>query len=92
MGSTRKNSGEASRPVVVVVSAPSVANTDQMQRGMMAGAGLRLQARRQVLHQLAPQYRHAPSARKQELLDAFVQTTGYHRKYAMWLLNQTTEE
>lgn len=91
MASKRKISGEASESVVVAVATVSVTRTDQRQRGMMVGMRLRLQARRQVLQQLAPQYRGASSARKRELLEAFVQITGYHRKYAMWLLNHTEE-
>lgn len=49
----------------------------------MGGVGLRLRARRELLQQTGPQYRTAPSARKRELLDAFTQITGYHRKYAI---------
>ncbi len=33
----------------------------------------------------------APSAQKRELLNAFIQITGYHRKYGMWLLNHSEE-
>jgi hypothetical protein len=44
-----------------------------------------------VLHQVAPQYREAPSSQKRTLLDAFVATTGYHRTYARWLLNHAEE-
>ncbi|MBV9259138.1 MAG: hypothetical protein JO215_14080 [Ktedonobacteraceae bacterium] len=92
MGSKRKNSGEASGLIVVVVAMESIAHTDQMQRGMMAGAGLRLQARREILQQVAPQYHTADVERKSEPLEALVQITGYHHKYAMWLLNHTTTE
>jgi hypothetical protein len=84
MGSTRKNSGEARGPVVVVVATASVAHADPMQRGKMAGAGVRLRARREILQQIAPQYRSADAERKSELLEAFVQITGYHRKY-VWI-------
>jgi hypothetical protein len=59
---------------------------------VMAGAGVRLRARREVLKQIAPQYRIADAERKHDLLEAFVQFTGCHRKYAMWLLNHMTEE
>src|SRR6266487_4105463 len=79
MSPTRKIPAEAKSPVVVVIARA------------VSHAGVRLQARRQVLHQLAPQYRAAPLAQKRELLDAFTQITGYHRKYAMWLLNHTME-
>jgi hypothetical protein len=59
----------------------------------MGGAGLRLRARarREKLQQMGPQYCTASSARKWELLEVFTQMTGYHRKYAMWLLNRTEE-
>ena len=90
MRSKRKNAREANGPVVVVISTP-VAHTGQFQRETMMEVGLRLQARRQLLQQMAPQYRGAPSAHKRKLLDAFTQITGYHRKYAMWLLNHTEE-
>ncbi len=59
MGSNRKKAGEASGPVVVVVTAGPASHTDQMQRGMMAGAGVRLRARREILQQIAPQMRSA---------------------------------
>jgi hypothetical protein len=49
------------------------------------------QAWREVLRQVAPQYREASSSQKRTLLDAFVATTGYHRSYARWLLNHAEE-
>ena len=52
---------------------------------------LSYQARREVLQQAEPQYREASSSQKRTLLDAFVSTTGYHRKYARWLLNHAEE-
>jgi hypothetical protein len=52
---------------------------------------LRFQARREVLHQLAPQYRQASPSQKRTLLEAFVATTGYVPKYARWLLNHAEE-
>jgi hypothetical protein len=37
-------------------------------------------------------YREASSVKKKsKLLDAFTATTGYNRKYAMWLLNHAKE-
>jgi hypothetical protein len=37
---------------------------------------------------MLPQYREASTVKKKsKLLDAFTATTGYNRKYAMWLLN-----
>ncbi len=54
-------------------------------------AGLSLQTRRALLEHMAPAYREAPPAKKRVLLDAFTQTTGYHRAYAQWLLNHSKE-
>ncbi len=52
---------------------------------------LSFQARREVLQQMAPQYREAPPSQKRVLLEAFIATTGYVRKYARWLLNHAEE-
>ena len=49
------------------------------------------QARREVLQQMAPQYRQASPAQKRTLLDEFVATTGSVRTYARWLLNHAEE-
>jgi len=41
---------------------------------------------------MIPQYRQAMTVKKKsKLLNAFTATTGYNRKYAMWLLNHTKE-
>src|SRR6266576_2329631 len=41
---------------------------------------------------MIPQYRKASTVKKKsKLLDAFTATTGYNRKYAMWLLNHAQE-
>src|SRR6266566_1581395 len=54
--------------------------------------GLRLQTRRALLRRMIPQYRKASTVKKKsKLLDAFTATTGYNRKYAMWLLNHAQE-
>ena len=90
MSRKRKILGEAREPVVVVISTV-VSQRGEHQRGMMAGVGVRLQARRELLHQMVPQYRTASAAQKREFLNAFTQITGYHRKYAMWLLNHAEE-
>jgi hypothetical protein len=55
------------------------------------GEGANLQSRRALLKQFAPPYRAASSAHKRVLLDAFVQATGYHRRYGVWLLNHAEE-
>ncbi len=52
---------------------------------------LSFQAKREVLQQMAPQYREASPSQKRTLLEAFVATTGYVRKYARWLLNHAEE-
>ena len=51
-----------------------------------------LHTRRALLQSMLPQYRKASSVKKKsKLLDAFTTTTGYYRKYAMWLLNHAQE-
>ena len=52
---------------------------------------LSYQARREWLQQTASQYREASPSQKRALLDAFIATTGYVRKYARWLLNHAEE-
>jgi hypothetical protein len=49
------------------------------------------QARREVLQQIAPQYRQASASQKRTLLEAFIADTGYVRTYARWLLNHAEE-
>ena len=54
--------------------------------------GMSLQTRREIVQSMLPQYRKASSVKKKsKLLDAFTATTGYNRKYAMWLLNHAEE-
>src|SRR5438552_18523555 len=54
--------------------------------------GVSLQTRREFLQHMIPRYRKASSVKKKsKLLDAFTAATGYHRKYAMELLNHTQE-
>lgn len=53
--------------------------------------GLRTQARRVLLGQMAPAYHTASGSHKQQLLEDFVSATGYARKYALWLLNHAEE-
>jgi len=55
------------------------------------GNGLRTQARRVMLQQVAPAYQRALGSQKQQILEAFVTATGYVRKYARWLLNHSEE-
>src|SRR5256714_2449698 len=58
---------------------------------LLSALQVRYQAGREVLHQLAPQYRQASPSQKRTLLEAFVAITGYVRKYARWLLNHAEE-
>ena len=46
-----------------------------------------LSARRELLAATAPRYQEAAKTEKQMMLDEFVTATGYHRKYAITLLN-----
>ena len=55
------------------------------------GKDLRTQARRVLLQQIAPAYHRALRPQKQEILEHFVITTGYARKYALWLLHHVEE-
>ena len=55
------------------------------------GKGLRAQARRVLLRQVAPTYHCASAHQKQQILEDFVGATGYARKYAQWLLNHSEE-
>src|SRR6266487_1045852 len=48
-------------------------------------------ARRELIERVAPLYREAFLAQKGLLLDRVVAMTGYARKYAIRLLNQTSE-
>jgi hypothetical protein len=48
---------------------------------------LSYQARRELLEQMAPQYRKASRPQKILLLNTFAALTDYVRKYSMWILN-----
>src|SRR5712691_1226131 len=52
---------------------------------------LSFQTRRELLQQMEPRYRESSAAQKGGLLDEIVATTGYTRRYAMWLLNHPRE-
>ncbi|HET8842431.1 MAG TPA: hypothetical protein VFN35_13250 [Ktedonobacteraceae bacterium] len=55
------------------------------------GNGLRVQARRVMLQQVAPAYQQASGPQKQAILEEFVTATGYAYNYAQWLLNHVVE-
>ena len=46
-----------------------------------------LTSKRELLAAIRPRYTLANRRQKQRVLDEFVAATGYHRKYAMQLLN-----
>jgi hypothetical protein len=49
-------------------------------------------ARREYIRAIRPRYTLAPANAKPHILDEFCATTGYHRKYAITLLNHPAEE
>src|SRR6185312_9446266 len=51
------------------------------------GLRVSIQARRELLASVAPRYACASPEEKETLLDTFTAATGYHRKYAIALLN-----
>jgi hypothetical protein len=48
---------------------------------------LSAQTRRELIQRMVPRYSEAPVSQKGVLLDEIAATTGYARRYAMWLLN-----
>lgn len=44
-------------------------------------------SRRELLAVVAPRYRAARGEERRRVLDEFIASTGYHRKYALTLLN-----
>ena len=89
MRRTRKILDEARADVAVVSTSMPCLKPRCGGRKVEVGASLHL--RREVLRQMAPQYQEALSAHKRVIVDAFVRLTGYHRTYAMWLLNHADE-
>jgi len=45
-------------------------------------------SKKEYLETIQPRYRKSTKAEKQQILDEFVNTTGYHRKYAIRILNK----
>src|SRR5450432_1527931 len=54
-------------------------------------SALGFQTRRELIVQMIPRYRKASVSQKGVLLDEIAATTGYARRYAMWLLNHPEE-
>ena len=48
-------------------------------------------ARREYLNAIRPRYKKADKAAKKAILDEFCRVCGYHRKYAIRLLNQVPD-
>lgn len=48
-----------------------------------------LSAREELTVSLSTRYRQAKRPQKEKILDEFTAATGYHRKYAIWLLKQS---
>jgi hypothetical protein len=49
--------------------------------------GLSMSERRAVTKRTSARYRRASKKEKAKILDEYVHTTGYHRKYAGWILS-----
>jgi hypothetical protein len=49
-------------------------------------------SKQEYLRTIHPRYRQAKRAEKTRMLDEFTQVCGYHRKYALWLLNRPLPE
>jgi site-specific recombinase XerD len=90
MRSNRKISAEARQDVAVVVAPPSPGG--KRHKGKKMAGGLGFHTRREILEQMIPKYREASTTQKRQLLDEFTRLTGYHRRYAMWLLQHHTEQ
>lgn len=48
--------------------------------------GLTMRERKAVIKQTAARYRRSSKKQKAKILDEFVETTGYNRRYAGWIL------
>ncbi len=44
-------------------------------------------SKREMIETIRPRYLKARKARKEQILDEFIANTGYHRKYAIRVLN-----
>lgn len=84
-----KNLGDAHQPVAVVATSE---RADPHCRKRKAGVGVGLSLQRELLRQFLPQYHEGSLTQKQVVLADFIRLTGYHRKYAISLLNQRYEK
>jgi hypothetical protein len=48
--------------------------------------GLSMSVKKALTEELAPHYRRADKKEKTKILDEYTRQTGYHRKYAMYIL------
>lgn len=55
------------------------------------GAMMSQGSKRELLATIRPRYRKASKKEKQKFLDEFVAVTGYHRKYAIRVMNSSEE-
>ena len=63
----------------------------QISRGEKSGTIIAFSSQEGSAPPDGPQYREASPSQKRTLLEAFIATTGYVRKYARWLLNHADE-
>ncbi|TKB55594.1 MAG: transposase family protein [Nitrospira sp.] len=54
--------------------------------------GMARRSKHEYLRVMWPRYQRAGRAEKTLMLDEFIQVCGYHRKYALWLLNRPLPE
>ena len=54
--------------------------------------GMARRSKHEYLRVIQPRYQRAKRAEKTLMLDEFTQVWGYHRKYALWLLNRLLPE
>ncbi len=73
------------------LSPPHISRMMRVLKEGRAERSLSFQAKREVLHQMALQYRQASASQKRTLLESFIATTGYVRTYARWFLNHAEE-
>lgn len=62
----------------------------EIGRGFKMRLAMSFKTRRELLVQIIPRYREAYRNQKQSILDEFVASTGYSRKYAIRLLSSAT--